>query len=198
MNRLLDVTEELLRTHSHHDLAERAIAEIAQVSVPMIHYYFGDKDGLLFAVIVRYTDEVIDKVKALERIDPAAPLATRAIVKVFTDAFYTKPWITLIAVSEFSRPESAIKQFFTRKYGPQGQALVIIRRTFTRLIDAGVYDRRVNSSHAAVAMMSVIVGPFLFGSMLWGGEAAARKEVIGQEWVDYVGDLFAHRYPKAG
>lgn len=163
----------------------------------MIHYYFGDKNGLLFAVMARHTDEILLKLRTLDRIDPAAPPTTREIFKLFIDAFYAKPWIMRMSVSEFCREGSAIKQFFTRKYGPQGQTLAILRRAFKRLIDAGLYDRNVNPSHAALSMLSIILGPFLFGPMLWGGEAKL-DQFTDEGWVDYVGDLFAHRYPELG
>ncbi len=194
MNKLLDVTEDLLRTQSHHYITERKIAALADVSVPLIHYYFGGKDGLLFAVIVRYTDEVLVKLKALDRIDPMAVSPTRTIFKIFIDAFYTKPWIIRIALSEFAQPESAIKRFFMRKYGPQGQTLALLRRAFIRLIDAGVYDRRINPSHAAMSMMLIILAPFMFGPMLWSN-GGGLEGLMGDDWIDYVGDLFARRYP---
>ena len=53
-------------------LTERKIAAAADTNEAMIHYYFDGKDGLLFALILRYYDEVAAKLNALDEIDPAS------------------------------------------------------------------------------------------------------------------------------
>ena len=168
VQRLLEATELLLQEHSHVDLTERKIAAVAETNEAMIHYYFGDKDGLLFAAIVRYYDDVSDRLQALELIDPASKLVTRDIFKIMIGAYCLKPWIARIAISEFARGHSSIKEAYMKKFGPQGFGLARLRQVFERLIESGIYGRRVNAEHAALGMFSMITGPIFMAHSMAG------------------------------
>jgi AcrR family transcriptional regulator len=156
VERLLDATELLLQEHNHYELTDRMIAATAKVNEAMIHYYFGSKDGLLFSVIVRCEDEISEKLKALETIDHLSPTVTREIFSILIDAYYAKPWVWRMMSSEFVQTHSAIKLSFMKRYGPQGQGLLVrLRRVFERLIERGIYDPRVNAAYAALSMFSL-------------------------------------------
>jgi AcrR family transcriptional regulator len=196
VERLLQAAELLLQELNHVDLTERKIAAAAETSEAMIHYYFGDKDGLLFAVIVRYYDDVSDRLKALDMIDPAAKTITRDIFNIMMNAYYHKPWIARIMVAEFARGRSAIKAAYMKKFGPQGFGLIRLQQAFDRLIECGVYDRRVNATNAALGMFSMITGP-IFMAPLYGGSSINLTQPRQEEWIDYVADLFDCQLRKA-
>jgi AcrR family transcriptional regulator len=189
VQRLLDATELLLRDYSHVDLTERKIAAEAGVHDRMIHYYFSDKDGLIFSVIARYCDEASDKLKVLDSIDLMSTSVTRQIFKVLIDTYYAKPWIARILASELARNNSAIKEFFIKRYGSRGQSPVLIRSAFDRLVECGVYDRRIDAAQAVLGMFFMSFAPVIAGS-LTGNIDAELGEFKKDAWIDYVADLF--------
>src|SRR5262245_10313269 len=90
---LLDATEQLLRDVGPAELTERKIAAAAGVHERMIHYYFGDKDGLLFDLVARRCDEAIDCIESIDAQTLRAEDATYRIIKTIVEAYYDKPWI---------------------------------------------------------------------------------------------------------
>lgn len=194
--RLLEATELLLRDHTHFELTERKIVTAAGTKDAMIHYYFGDKDGLLFDVIVRYYDDVMARLKALDTLDPALDHITYDIFRILIDAYYARPWITRMALSEFARGRSAIKEAFMKKYGTQGQGLVRVRRLMEHLIECGVYDRKTNAAYASLSMYSMILSPLFLApfSEGTGFELDQRKK---DEWIDHVATLFDRQFRPA-
>jgi AcrR family transcriptional regulator len=155
----------------------------------MIHYYFRDKDGLIFAVIERYCDAVADGLAALNSIDPACKSVTRQIYKILVDAYYAKPWIARVMASELARSHSPIKELFTQKYGMEGQALERVRHTIERMIKCGVYDSAVDVGQSALALFSMSLAPVLVGPFF--GNIGAESDWFKQDrWLDYVAGLF--------
>jgi AcrR family transcriptional regulator len=189
VQRLLDATEELLRDHNHVELTERKIAADAGVDIRMIHYYFGDKDGLIFAVIARYCDAASVTLATLDAIIPTSESVTRQIYKVLVGAYYAKPWIARILASELAHGHSPIKQSFIRKYGLEGDALARIRKTFGRMVAAGVYDASIDVTQAAIALFMMSLAPVMVGP-LFGFAGAEPDWFKKDEWLDFIADLF--------
>lgn len=189
VERLLDVTDTLLQEFSHVDLTERRVAAAAGVDDRMIHYYFRDKDGLIFGVIERYCDSLSDSFAALDAIDLRSQDVTRQIYKILVGAYYTKPWIARILASELARTHSPIKESFTQKYGLEGQALGRIRHTFERLMECGVYDSTIDVAQSALALFMMSLAPVLVGPFF--ANVGAESDWFKQDrWLDYVAGLF--------
>ncbi len=189
VQRLLDAAEMLLQNENHVNLTERNIAAAARVDIRMIHYYFHDKEGLIFAVIARYCDSVSDNLAKLDAIDLESKTVTRDIYKILVDAFYAKPWIARILASELAHGHSQITELFTRKYGSQGEAPLGIRRAFERLIERGVYDSRLDITRSVLALFLMSLAPVMVGP-LFGYVGAETDWFKNSDWLDYVADLF--------
>lgn len=190
VQRLMDVTEEMLREINHFDLSERKIAAAAGMSEAMIHYYFGGKDGLLFALILRYYDEIAERLQALDRIEPESPHVIRDIFRILIDTYYSKPWFARIVISEFAKGTSSIKDAYMEKFGPKGLGLARLRAVFERLMARGTC-RKVDAEYLARGMYSMLVAPFLLAP--FAGEEFDLNSVVHDEWIDYVADLFEHQ-----
>jgi len=186
---IIDTTEFFLQTTSQFDLTVRKIAMGAGVSDRMIHYYFNDKDGLIFAVIARYCDDVAKKLKLLDAVDPAAPWPTRRIFKIVMEAYYAKPWIARILASELSRDHSAVRESYMKRYGRQAQARTHLRRVFVRLIDSGVYDRRMDLDKAVLSAFYTCAAPVMVAPLA-GDLDPNLPQCRDDAWINYVADLF--------
>jgi AcrR family transcriptional regulator len=61
---MLDVAERAFAEHGYHAVSMDDIAKRVGVTKPMLYEYFGSKDGLLLACIVRCRAELYDRTKA--------------------------------------------------------------------------------------------------------------------------------------
>jgi AcrR family transcriptional regulator len=189
VNHLLESTERLLQNRSYLDLTEQDIASAAGVNRTMIHYYFGDKEGLLFDLLVATGEAVREKLKAFDTLDLTKPAITRRIVEILVDAWYDKPWVTRIMLVELTRTGSTLAQRYKKKYGSQGLGLSYLRPVVGRLVALGVYDARTNVDFGAMAFYSVVTAPLMlapfsdgFGMML----DSFKKDA----WIDYLAVMF--------
>lgn len=196
VDQLISATETLLRTRSHLDLTEKEISLATGVSESMIHYYFRDKDGLLFAVVSAQCDRVMERLGALDHIDTTSPSVTREIVSIVSDAYHYQPWIGKIMVSELARTGSGMREPFVRKYGRHGMGLVRLRQVFKRLVEGGVYDSNADIEHASTCMFSIITAPLMFFPLTQDSDITLENP-DREAWINYVAQLFDHQLRKS-
>jgi len=189
VQKLMDTTELLLRTYNHINLTERRISEKSGVDNKMIRYYFEDKDGLIFAIIVRYCDNVALRLKELDRLDFTSISITRQIIKILVEAIYEKPWISRIVASEFSRSHSPVQAYFLKKYGPHGVSLGRIREIIEKLIDCGVYSLGADVDRAVLAIIFLLSAPAMLAPIS-GSINTELNEFKSDSWIDYISEIF--------
>jgi AcrR family transcriptional regulator len=189
---LLDATKQLLREHFHFDLTEKHIAAAAGVNDKMIHYYFGDKDGLIFDLIAQLGDEIVRKLQALDELNSSTPFLTRHILQILVDAYYLDPWIARVSATEFQRKGSVICSGFVNRYGPMGIGISRLRKTFDRLVKEGAYDKSTNTKNVALSMFCIVIAPYSLTPMSLG-LSADLEELKQDEWIDFVADMFERK-----
>ncbi|MGA9335267.1 MAG: TetR/AcrR family transcriptional regulator [Rudaea sp.] len=83
--RILDAAEELFAQHGLYGVTIREVARHAGVDTALLHYYFGTKNGLFDAVLLRRAEPLNEeRTKALERCEA---LRGRVTVEAALDAF---------------------------------------------------------------------------------------------------------------
>ena len=189
VDQLMAATEELLRHRSHIDVTEREIATAAGVTQAMIHYYFQDKDGLLFEVFARHNDEIQTKLKSLHAIHPKSKNLHRQIFRILFNAYFAKPWILKIITAEAMREGSMVTEFFKNKYGSERPVLEHLHKLIKRLIDAGVYNNQVNVRHLAIHIFSIIAGPTMLVNVS-DASGSLFEQCKNEDWIDYLASLF--------
>jgi AcrR family transcriptional regulator len=188
--RLREATNLLLQTHSHFDLTEHKIAEVAGTDKSMIHYYFGSKDELLFDLIKNLTDEIRDRVKAMNFFDPiSARHITRQTFKLLTEIYYTRPWLTRVLMAELTRDDSIIRKLYLARCGPRGLGEEPIRRLVVKLVEMGIYDKRINIEYATTSILFVIVAPLMMAQFPLNF-VMALDDYRKDGWIDHLTDLF--------
>lgn len=189
VERLLDSTEELMRVQSHSMLSERTIAAAAGVNDRMIHYYFGSKDGLIFAVISRHRDEISRSLQILSDLPENITNPTRYMIKSLVAAYFGKPWIIRAGASELSKTVSPIKDLLISKYGTSAYTSIEIRSFLTKMRDRGTYDSDTKIDFVAKTIMSIIAGVYSVPSMAISSTIDI-EQLENNEWVNYLADLF--------
>lgn len=90
---ILDATEALMLEHQGSDFSIRALGKLAGYSAPTVYHYFGDKDGLIEAMLEERVSRLADQ---LESIEPTgdAQADLRAMLLAYHDFSATNPTFT--------------------------------------------------------------------------------------------------------
>lgn len=143
--RILDAAEQLLNESPDGDIATRAVCEAAGVGAPVLYRHFGDKNGLLAAVV----DHGFDRYLATKR--AAAPSEDPV-----TDL--RNGWDTHVA---FALAHPAVYRLmyspaFAAMPNAAQEALSLLRQVLERCAEVG--RLRVDPSAAAQAVMAANIG----------------------------------------
>lgn len=190
-DKIMDVTEKLLQRYDYYDLSSKIIASESDVDEAMIRYYFGNKDGLILAVIDRYYDEVSTRLEALENLDLKATTITYDIIRILIDAHHSKPWITRLIISELTRTRSPIKEKYLTRAGDRGKTLCKLQRILERLVDREIYTPNTDIIYTTLSIVSQVSAPIIL-SEFYGGIANLDDDKK-QRWARHLADLFDHK-----
>lgn len=83
--RILDAAEELFSQHGLYGVTLRDVAQHAKVDTALLHYYFGTKNGMFDAVLLRRAEPLNkERIKALERCETSrAAVSVEAALQAF-------------------------------------------------------------------------------------------------------------------
>lgn len=90
---LLNATAQLLSEASNIDVSLNEISQRASVNSAMIKYYFGNKEGLLLAVLERDAETAMTALKALSEMDIPAQKKLKIHINGIINAYYRSPYI---------------------------------------------------------------------------------------------------------
>jgi len=104
---LLDAAERLLVEKGHAGITTRALASEAGVNNGLVHYYFGSMEEVFVQVLERFTDQLIERQRAMYAAD--VPFlekweAAWGFQDEDLDSGYSKVWLELQALA-WNRPE---------------------------------------------------------------------------------------------
>ncbi|HEV7127476.1 MAG TPA: TetR/AcrR family transcriptional regulator [Ktedonobacterales bacterium] len=107
VERFLDAAERLLIEIGYANITTRRLAEEAGANHGLVHYYFGSMEQLFVSVLVRFTDRLIRRQRAMYAADvPFIEKWRTAMGFIDEDlaAGYPKVWLELQALA-WNRPE---------------------------------------------------------------------------------------------
>jgi len=147
---ILDVAGAVFAREGYHPASMDEIAELADVSKPMVYAYFGSKEGLYLAYIERAGGELLDRIENAAPRDAQPARALQARVTEFL-AFVEEHgdgWKILFGEVASSRPlAEQVAELRGR-----------IARTIRRMIEGGVAARPGYPPSAADAIAHALVG----------------------------------------
>lgn len=171
---LLEATGKLVARSGAGAVSLRRIAEEAGVSAAMVHYYFGDKEGLYDAMLDRTFSRLVARVREAvagdaddEARDPLADL-----LEVLTHTWAHEPWVVGLLVREVLAEGGHFRERFIRSYASQMAQLLpgLMRRE----IERGRFRRELEPELAFLSFMGMTLFPFV-----------ARPVVEGALGIDY-------------
>ena len=183
-----DVREALLKAASdlgaRRGLGEISLRELAReagVTPSMVHYYFGDKQGLHEAMLERALARVLQTVRRVvgeadTSDDPIAALVTN-LVAIFT----SEPWIPPLVVREVFAEGGRFQERFIRDYASQVAPLV--RGVVQSEIDAGRMRADLDPTLAFLSLIGMSMFPFV--------ARPVAQRVLGLKYDAAFGEAFA-------
>lgn len=189
-NSLMDAAELLMKNDGLSALTEKRIAALAGVSEPTIPYYFGDKNGLLYAVVDRFLSFIEDRLSALMLIDPASTDASQQFARLMIEGHHTRPWIARIMTSEQQRhSESPIWHWYSQRRG--SRSLIQIRDALCRQAQARygtVVSDEAYATRIALSLFCVTTGT-LSTHTLTESLGIRLEDIWEPPWLEHVTNL---------
>ncbi len=137
---VIDVTVQIVLTEGIAAASGRHIADAANVTWGVIQYHFGDRDGLLMAVVDRGFDELLEAVTSLP------PATQHTTTRERVEAAVTAAWQAMSSPTARAATEILIATRATRGT-PTTEHIRRLRKTFNTLISS--IDRDLDSTQNA-------------------------------------------------
>ena len=147
---LLDAAEHLLLEIGYAQITTRKLAERAGVNHGLVHYYFGSMEDLLLRVVERFTDQLIERQKAMYAAESPFIEKWRQAMRFLdedTESGYSKVWLEMQAMGW---NDEAVR---TRLQDVHQQWMDVVTPAFERgLAELGI-DRRRFPLKAVVSLV---------------------------------------------
>ncbi|NND44391.1 MAG: TetR/AcrR family transcriptional regulator [Xanthomonadales bacterium] len=159
-DRLLDAAEQLFAERGFAATPVRRIAEAAGVNPALLHYYFGTKRDLLFAVMDRVLGPMAEAIATMQA-SGAAPVDD--IVRLMTGMAAEHPALPKLVAREVLLSSGETREIFIRDYAPRlGGALPGL---LAREQQAGRLSKDIAPGAAALMLLSLCFFPFIARSV---------------------------------
>jgi len=163
----------------------RAVAQMAGVNTAMIHYYFGNKQGLYEAVLSGTLDPLIQELGDALATD--APTPVRRFLSLYIHTLGANPWLPPLLLREVLSEDGRLRGWFLQQFESKAG---LITRFVQREQTAGRMRPDADATFTALSLLSLAVFPFVATPA--GSDAAAmrvRKEQLDR-LVDHTERLF--------
>jgi TetR/AcrR family transcriptional regulator len=138
----------------------RGIAAAAGVTPAMAHYYFGDKAGLLAAVVEHRVQPLAARIAARVGAAGEDPIAAlRAFIEAYESLAFEHPWVPRLVVREVLGEGGVLRETFTHHFAARvgEQLLGRIRAAQAQ----GRIDPALDAPKVALSFLSLCVFPVI-------------------------------------
>jgi AcrR family transcriptional regulator len=179
---LIGATEQALANKTAKEITIREISTAAGTSEAMVRYYFGNKDGLLLAVIHELMDasphrrdkEVLDACLTAKSIKP--------LVDELCKFHYARPNLVKMVVVELLSAPSKVKEEYMRRYG--NSINILVQYVITGMQDAKFYNPDINSAFIGHALTRLVVAPLMESAV--AGTTDMPGEIKDGKWATFI------------
>lgn len=123
--RLLDAAATAFATGGFAGTSLRSIADQAEVTPAMVSYYFGDKAGLLEAVLRDGFALVLDAMNRSLRASDSTRAPVQALVAGYLEALNAHPWLPRIVVQEVISRDTPLRKLFVEQFAYEALKLAV-------------------------------------------------------------------------
>lgn len=179
---LLDAAEQGFGEHGYAATSIRAVAEQAGVNSALVHYYFGNKRGLLIAVLDRALEPAASAIAQLrgQQTEGQREPGLEAITDLLLDVFDRHPNLPRLVVREVLLSAGELRELFLQRYAARlGGSLVpvIARQRENGAIHAQLEAPLVTLMILSLCLFPVVARP-LAEQVLGVDYSAAGKQKL--------------------
>ncbi len=154
---LLEAARQLFARHGFAAVKVRQIAVEAGTTAAMIHYYFGDKQGLYDALIEQIVAPVFQRLETLAQSQVDSTTALAELLGRYMRTLAAHPWLPALVLREVIAEGGPLRRRFIQQRLPNGSLLVQLIR---RGQQAGRIRADLDPALAALSFISMAVFPF--------------------------------------
>lgn len=174
---ILEVAERLFAERGYAATPVRDIAGAAGFTPAMVHYYFGNKETLLQAVLEKALEPLARVIEKMKSADTVAP---EDIVRSLMTIVSEHPNLPYLVVREVMLPGGVMQAHFARHLAPRlGGALPGL---LEREQEAGRIRNDLPPAIAAMAIMALALFPFIVRPV---AEQALGLRLSGKALLDF-------------
>ena len=157
---LLKAARELFAQRDFKAASVREIAAAARVNPAMIHYHFGDKDGLYRAMLQETLGPVLQKVQELlDRGGRESQASLHDALEAVMTMLSREPWVARLIVREVLAEEGPFRELFIREFAAKGGGRV--PQLLKREMAHGRVRKDLDPTLGALSFMSMALFPFI-------------------------------------
>jgi AcrR family transcriptional regulator len=155
---LLAAARNLFAGRGFHEVSTREIALAAGVNPAMIHYYFGDKEGLYRAMLETVFERLVGEVRQVAA-SPGETGPIAEIVELYAETLTRDPWIPRLMIREVLSDGAPFREEFIERFA--GPASVLVPSVMQHEKEAARLRQNLDPRLAALSLMGMILFPFL-------------------------------------
>lgn len=158
---LLKAARELFARRDFKAASVREIAAAARVNPAMVHYHFGDKDGLYRAMLEDTLGPMMRRLQALTE-EPGSSreeVPLREVLAGVMTTFAREPWLARLIVREVLAEAGPFRDTFIREIGPRAGGR--LPKLLGRAIEQGQVRADLDPTLGTLSFMSLVVFPFI-------------------------------------
>lgn len=157
---LLRAARELFAKRDFTAASVREIAAAARVNPAMIHYHFGDKEGLYRAMLQETLGPVLRKVQELmDRGGRESQTSIHDALEAVMTTLAREPWVARLIVREVLAEEGPFREVFIREFAAKGGGRV--PQLLEREMTAGRVRTDLDPTLGALSFISMALFPFI-------------------------------------
>ncbi len=186
--RLLRVAQELFAERGYAAVSVRALALAAHVSPAMIAYYFGDKSGLLDAVVEDVFERLLAQLRELADSAPDAEDTPERLIRLYAETFGREPWLPSFLVREVLGGDAKRRARFVERF-PR-RLLPVVLPLLQREAGRGHLRADLDPMLSVLSVLGMCAFPFLVQPLLGPVLGYQLDESFRKRLADHTTRLF--------
>lgn len=189
---LMDAARILLTEKSYSAISIRELAALAETQSGMISYYFGNKKGLIEALLKRAAEQRQKEIISIatEVMDKKEE-AFDILVDRLIDLLLKDPWIFKLFQDEATVHDSEIGPIILREFSNVSSGG--LERIFTQFQHEGLIHRDINIRYFVATFISLIGFPIMTQPLLRESTGIDLATVASAEWKRHISNFVKQR-----
>lgn len=186
---LIQAAAACLTEKSYRAVTIREIAKRANTSSAMISYYYGDKEGLVIALLKSTTTEhLADLTNASYLASVPTEQRTRHLLRSVVSLYQHHPWILRLVADDMLNQDTDLRSILVDTLA--GNSFRNLRAFIRLQQDHGFFRQDLDLALTTASLLSQLSFPFLAAPILRDAYGLDMDNIDLQQWIDHTATLF--------